>query len=177
MQLDLLYKGLPSANADTRKFRVQIHSNAISFIQHEGCGSEGGGGRERVTLYTSSLPSTLRPPWTFVQLPSITFPPRAKEDGKKNRGEKRKRLWQGWCAPRDGDAPSLGTPRGPPAPGPPFPKPSATKPGIQGDAPGRARRVNKAKKPFGLTQVQLLLSLHLRCPPQQPPSATSTPSL
>lgn len=34
MQLDLLYKGLPSAKADTRKFRVQIHSNAISFIQH-----------------------------------------------------------------------------------------------------------------------------------------------
>lgn len=147
MQLDLLYKGLPSAKADTRKFRVQIHSNAISFIQHEGCGSEGGGGRERVTLYTSSLPSTLRPPRTSSHLPSVTFPPSAKEDGKKKiKGKKGKGCGRAGASPEqpgDGDAPNpgthLGSPQGhrgqlrraegPRAPGSGLSLPSPTLPG------------------------------------------------
>ena len=60
MQLDLLYKGLPSAKADTRKVGVQIHSNAISFIQHEGrSGGEG-------ASYTS-------PPSASLLHPTVTL--------------------------------------------------------------------------------------------------------
>lgn len=76
MQLDLLYKGLPSAKADTRKVGVQIHSNAISFIQHEGrSGGEG-------ASYTSPPSASLRP------LPRVTAPPG--DEGEKiwgNKGE------------------------------------------------------------------------------------------
>ena len=96
MQLDLLYKGLPSAKADTRKFRVQIHSNAISFTQHEGRGGQGGGGRKG--HFPHILPP-LHPP-APSDLPSITFPPF--QDGKTNQKggkKKRKRLWQGWGVP------------------------------------------------------------------------------
>lgn len=124
MQLDLLYKGLPSANADTRKFRVQIHSNAISFIQHEGCGSEGGGGRERVTLYTSSLPSTLRPPWTFVPAPQHHLPTQSQRGWKKKpRGKKEKVvaglvLPQGWGCPQPGHPPGVPQPLALPSPSP-----------------------------------------------------------
>ena len=151
MQLDLLYKGLPSAKADTRKFRVQIHSNAISFTQHEGRGGQGGGGRKG--HFPHILPP-LHPP-APSDLPSITFPPF--QDGKTNqKGGKKKGKGCGkvGASPEEpGSTPprSPSTHLGPPgaAPGsrrspspqvwpvPPFPNASRTKTEPQGDAPGR----------------------------------------
>lgn len=90
MQLDLLYKGLPSAKADTRKVGVQIHSNAISFIQHEGCG--GGEGAS----YMSPPATSLRP------LPRVTAPPG-------NEGEK---IWGHKGEVLVGDAPPHPPPLG-----------------------------------------------------------------
>lgn len=143
MQLDLLYKGLPSAKADTRKFRVQIHSDAISFTQREG----GSGRKGQFTPVL--LPAAPRP----SSPASVTFPPGAGEDGERGKKKERKRLWLGWSVPgaaQGPGCPSPGTHRGHRAgvpkprlqPGPPVPS-----------APGTNRRgsvrlggrVNKAK--------------------------------
>lgn len=185
MQLDLLYKGLPSAKADTRKFGVQIHSNAISFIQHEG----GGGGRGR-GLYTRPPPSASppapalgTPPAPSVGSPSHLAPRRRM--GAKKWGRKRKRRRWAWCFPAQRGGGSAGTP----PPRVPSPLLGCTKRGpvpVKGfrwgsggpQTPGsgpvphlaqlfqdknldlglflaRDGHVNKAKKPFGLMQLGL----------------------
>lgn len=130
MQLDLLYKGLPSAKADTRKFGVQIHSNAISFIQHEG----GGGGRGR-GLYTRPPPSASppapalgAPPAPSVGSPSHPAPRRRM--GAKKMGEKKEKEAAGTVLP----SPTRGEQRR----DPPSPRPLAP-PGLHQARP-RARQ-------------------------------------
>lgn len=144
MQLDLLYKGLPSAKADTRKFRVQIHSDAISFTQREG-----GGGRKGPFIHVPP-PAALGPrPTSQRHLPARRRRGWKKEGNERGKGKGCGRAGASPEQPGDRDAPA------PAAPGPPrrVPKPPAPAcpscPQRSQDKPGRSarlgRRVNKAK--------------------------------
>lgn len=149
MQLDLLYKGLPSAHADTRSSEYKYTARRFSFIQH------GQGGRRGTEGGTGSLfthPPSPPPPRTS---PGITFPPGMGIKGKKkNTKQNKKRSWQGWRCPQFVAAPSQPLALDCPD----LPQRFQDKNLDPGWGVRSARGVNKAKKPFGLMQVQLLLS-------------------
>lgn len=142
MQLDLLYKGLPSAKADTRKFRVQIHSDAISFTQREGAA----GGRVGYPRPPARRPRPSSPP-------SVTFPPGAGEDGERGKKKERKRLWPGWSVPGAARgvpalAPSGDTAGGSPNPGSGPALLSPALPGQTATERGAGRACKQSKTPL-----------------------------